>query len=59
MLEHYLSLDAVVEQLERHREAVDEWVAEGRLPTVRLPSGEVCVPMDALWPRRQVSESDE
>ena len=58
-VEEYVTLDVVAERLERHVEAIEEWVAEGRLPTIQLPSGERCVPRVALWPRRRVSESDE
>ncbi len=54
-----LSLEAVAQRLERHLETVEEWAATGQLITVRLIDGEDRVPSMALWPRRQVSESDE
>ena len=58
-VEEYVTLDVVAERLERHVEAIEEWVAEGRLPTLKLPNGAIVVPMAALRPRRAVRESDE
>ena len=54
-----LSLEAVAQQLERHVETVEEWVAEGRLPTLKLPNGVIVVPLTALPLRQRMSESDE
>jgi excisionase family DNA binding protein len=53
----YFTVDDVEQLLERRRETIDEWLAEGRLPSWRL-QGRVVVPGVALWPYRQVSEDE-
>ncbi len=59
MKQNYFTAAEVAERLERRLETVSEYMVLGQLATVRLANGEMCVPMDALWPRRRVSESDE
>lgn len=54
----YLTVDAVGQLLERHAETIKDWLAEGRLAGFQIQDQWV-VPISAIWPYRQVSESDE
>jgi excisionase family DNA binding protein len=53
----YLTVLEVGQVLERPRETVDEWLAEGRLPLLRVRE-RLVVPGVAVWPYRQVHEDE-
>jgi excisionase family DNA binding protein len=53
----YFTVLEVGQVLERGRETIAEWVADGRLPSWRL-QGRLVVPSVALWPVRQVHEDE-
>ncbi len=55
---HYLTVGDVGQLLERHSETIMSWLSEGRLPSLWMQE-QLVVPMVAVWPRRQVSESDD
>jgi hypothetical protein len=57
-MHNYLTVSEIAQRLERQPETVATWLAEGRLPSLQIQDGLV-VPIVALWPYRQVSESDE
>ena len=54
----YVTTEEVASYLERRIATVEDWLPEGRLPSLRI-QGLVQIPMAAIWPWQRVSESDE
>jgi hypothetical protein len=53
----FFTVEDVGQVLERRRETIDEWLAEGRLPSLRIRE-HLVVPGVALWPYRQLGEEE-
>ena len=57
-MQTYVTVSEIAQRLERQQETVATWLAEGRLPSLQIQE-RLVVPVIAIWPYRQVSESDE
>jgi excisionase family DNA binding protein len=49
-MHNYLTVGEIAQRLERQQETVANWLAEGRLPVMRLVGGDVVVPVIAIGP---------